>query len=134
MLITAAPVNSYFYAIRLARNFVLETAVNARVERQDILIYDSMFHRHIGRPSAGPYRSVTTVYRVLEPVEQAQAKLRSRFRHVRGWQYEDPKGEVSFEASCTFSNIPVIRSVLLYSDGTLKILLEYGYPDYCSLG
>ena len=134
MLIIVAPVNSYFYAIRLARNFVLEAEVDARMERQDILVYDSMFHRHIGRPSAEPYRSVTTVYRVLEPVEQVQAKLRSRLRHVRGWQYEDAKGEVIFEASCTFSNIPVTHSVLLYSDGALKILLEYGYPSYCSLG
>lgn len=133
-LTAAAPAYSYSYAIRLARGFLVETGVEARMKSQDILIYDSMIHRVIMVPSKGPYRSVTTTYQVVEPVEQAEAKLKGRLLHVRGWAIEDAKGEVAFEALCTISQIPVTHSVKLYSDGTLKTFLEYGYPNYCSLG
>lgn len=121
ILIAAAPVYSHLYARRLASNFVHQLALKAKLESQDVQLIDQ------------PYRNITTVYSLLEPVDVVEDRLRSRLQHVFDWRFSSRTDTSEFRASCSSNGWDKGYEFLLHDDGTLQITLEYGYPDHCKL-
>ena len=137
VLVIAAPIYSYFYALRLARAFVHELELDVKLESQEVHLTDQSY-RYLKDPTADtlhqPLRNIISAYSLLEPVDEVEDRLRSRLQHVLGWRFSDLTDTGVFRASC--------RSldwggggyeVLIHDNGTLQITLEYGYPDHCRL-
>lgn len=136
VLIVAAPFYSYYFAKNLAGNFVNELALNVRLECQQIRLTDPSY-----RSSQDPtfnmlrrtYRNVTSVYTLLDPVDDVKERLRNRLQHVFDWNFSHPMQTGEFTASCSVTVWDRGYEILLVDDGTLRITLEYGYPDPCRL-
>ena len=136
VLIVAAPFYSYFFAKKLASNFVNDLALNVRLESQAIQLTDPSY-RSLQDPTFNmlrrTYRNVTSVYTLLDPVDEVKDRLRMRLQDVFDWNFSNPAELSVFRASCSATVWDRGYEILLDDEGTLRITLEYGYPDPCRL-
>ena len=132
-LMVAAPFYSYFHAKTLASSFVNDLALNVKLESQEIQLTDASYRFLLDsafRMLSRKYRNVTSVYTLLDPVDEVEERVRNRLQHVYDWKFSHPAQMGEFTASCS-ADWNRGYEILLKDDGTLRITLEYGYPDPC---
>lgn len=134
-LVVSAPIYSYSFARLLARDFVHKLALNVKLEGQEVQLTDQYYRYLLQQYDVldQPLRNVTSMYRLLEPVDGAKVKLRDLLQHKLGWRISDPSDGGTFRASCSSLHWGHGYEILLKDNGSLQITLEYGYPDNCRL-
>ena len=136
ILTITAPIFAHAYALWLARDFVEKLGLEAELKNQNVQLVDQLdismreFNILI---LEHPHRNVTSVYNLDEPLHEATDKLRNRLQHVYDWTFSEPAEANFFSAKCTTTGWGRGYEILLEENGSLKISLEFGYPDYCSL-
>ena len=80
ILIASAPACSYLYGIWITTSFVSAFDLNVRLESREFLLLEPghPYDKHT------PFRGITTVYTLLDPIAATKAKLRDRL-HDRAW-------------------------------------------------
>ena len=136
ILAIAAPIYSYLFALLLARDYVHEFELDVKLESQEVQLIDQSY-RYWKEPSGHtmeqPLRNITSVYRLLEPVDEVEDRMRRRLQHARGWSFSTPSDTGVFRASCSSLLFGGGNEILIHDNGALHITLEYVYPDFCRL-
>lgn len=127
LLTVAAPIYAHFYGIWRTRSFIQEIGLDVQIESQEIVLLDTL-------GDVAPYRSVTTVYTLLEPIENAEVKIRSRLEDKDGWRFFENamSGRVVW-TSCDPRTGGPDDTLILNADGTVFVSLDYASPGYCRL-
>jgi hypothetical protein len=132
VLITAAPVSSYFHGRWLARQFVQELGVEVRLVEQKVSVLEQF--------GFGERRGVHSVYELLEPREIAEEKIRQRILAqgkpvgvedrfaALGWQ----QGNQGLAFLCISENSSYAH-VWIDSDGKLEVRILFYTSPYCRL-
>jgi len=132
MLIIAAPVSSYLYGRWLARQFVQELGVEARLVEQKVSVLEQF--------GFGERRGVLSVYELREPREVAEEKIRQRILSqgkpvgvedkfaALGWQ----QGNQGLDFLCVSGN-HTSTDVWINKNGQLVVHILFYTSPYCRL-
>ena len=125
-LIAAGPAYAYSHGIRITHNFVKEFDLDVKAADRDFVIIESI--ALAGRSRT--FRSITTVYSVLDPIAEAKTKLRKRLQNEPGWLLSNTS---YFWGSCDRNQLGRYMTIFLTEDGALHVAIHYGVPNYCLL-
>ena len=126
ILIASAPACSYLYGIWITRSFVSALDLDVRLESREFVLLEP------GHPYGKytPFRGITTVYTLLDPIAETKAKLRDRLHDQPGWLLSRTE---YFWGSCDRSRLGRYMTVILAGNDTLQVAIQYGVPSYCFL-
>lgn len=125
-LIATGPAYAYTHGIRVTHNFIKEFDLKVEVEDREFAMIESIELTSRSRT----FRSITTVYSVLDPIAEAKAKLRYRLQNEPGWLLSNTN---YFWGSCDRNHLGRYITMFLAEDGALHVAIQYGVPDYCLL-
>jgi hypothetical protein len=126
LMIVAGPVYAYSHGIRTAHNFIREFDLDVEVENRDFVLIESIELAGHSRT----FRSITTVYKVLDPIAEAKVKLRNRLQNEPAWRLSNTS---YFWGSCDRSRVGRYVTMFLTDYGALHVAIHYGVPEYCLL-
>ena len=125
-LIATGPAYAYSHGIRITHNLIKEFDLDVEVEDRDLVMVESV--ELTGRSRS--FRSITTVYSVLDPIAEAKTKLRNRLQNEPGWLLSNTN---YFWGSCDRNHLGRYITMFLTEDGALHVAIQYGVPEYCLL-
>lgn len=126
LLMAAGPTYAYSHGVRITHSFIKEFDLDVELKDRDFVMVESM--ELTGRSRT--FRSITTVYSVLDPIAEAKTKLRKRLQNEPGWLLSTTS---YFWGSCDRNQLGRYMTVFLTEDGALYVAIHYGVPDYCLL-
>lgn len=128
ILVFAAPVYSSSYGIWKTHSFIGKFDIEVHAQSREFVLLEPL--PGTGQQGPFPFRSITTVFTVLDPIAEVQTKFRSRLQSEPGWLLSSTD---YFWGSCDRSELGRYITVFLAKNGTLHVAIQYGVPEYCLL-
>ena len=125
-LIAAGPAVACARGILITHNFIDGFDIEVKVESREFVLLEPPGLAGQQRP----FRGVTTIYDLLEPVDDVEAKMRNRLQNERGWLLSNDR---YFWGSCDRDSVGKYITIFLASDDALHVAIHYGVPSYCLL-
>ena len=125
-LTAAGPVYAYAHGIWMARSFISAFDIEVSLESQELLLVE----RKTEPDEPYRFRRVTTVYKLLGPVEEADARLRERLVDKEGWRLSST---TCFWASCDRERAGRYIPMFLTQSEGLNVAIHFGVPSHCLL-
>ena len=123
ILIAAGPAFANLHGVWLARSFISAFDIGVAVESQGLVLIERE------TKPAEPYlfRGVTTVYRLLDSVEDVDARLREWLDDKEWWRLSKSS---FFWGSCDRDRVGRYVTMFLTQGEDLQMAVHYGVPDY----
>ena len=126
LVIATGPIYAYIHGVKVSQGFISEFELNVAMEGREFVLIEPVDPKGQSRP----FRAISTVYRVLDPIEEAREKLSRRLLSEPGWVLSKT---TYFWGSCDRSGLGRYVTLFLAQERALHVAIQYGAPDYCLL-